>query len=503
MKIGGNLVASIAASCWSAIIGLAVVPFYIRYFGIEAFGLIGFFGTLQALFYIFDLGLASTMNREIARFAATNQTEAAARLLSTLSYVYWLVALAIGVVVFVGAPTIATHWLRDSNLAPQQISTSLMLMGLVIALRWPTGLYQGVLQGGEHIMLASAISTGAITLSYLGALLIVMFVSPTLEGFFVWQALVAFLQASVTYFTAWRSLGTSPQHLFDLSELKRVWRFSAGLGVTAVLAVVLMQFDKVILSRLVPLADFGYYALAGLAPRTLYLLLTPVFTVIYPRLARLHAIGDEASIIRIYRHGTRGLLALIFPLAATVVIFGIEIFTLWTGNPHTAAIAAPVAALLIIGTAANGAMHFPYALQLAYGQSSLPARINLFLVAIFIPMVSILADRFGIIGGGAAWAITNMLYLVFGAIFTHRRILCGLASKWLMEDVAIPAIVSISIVGAAGFFLHQANAPLLLTILGGIASMMLATGITILFSPDLVREICIMRGQFKGKTSDN
>lgn len=489
MKASSNLAASIAASLWAAVVGLAVVPFYIKHLGIEAFGLIGFFGTLQALFYILDLGLASTMNREMARFSAMGSSGGAARLLDTLSWLYWFVALAMGLAIFLGAPLISAGWLNVATLSADEVSSSLMLMGLVIALRWPTGLYQGVLQGSERIVLASAISTLAVTLSYVGALIVIMFVSPTLEAFFIWQAVVALLHVAIISIAAWHSLRTAPRLVFDLGELKRVWRFSAGLGITALLAVVLMQLDKVILSKIVSLEAFGYYALAGLAPRTLYLLLTPVFTVVYPKFSRLHSLGEEASIVKLYRHGTRALVAIIFPLAAFVAMYGVEIFTLWTGDPLAASIAAPVAALLLVGTAANGAMHFPYALQLAYGESSLPARINFILVAAFIPLVSLLATRFGIIGGGAAWAIINLSYLCFGAIVTHRRILNGLAGSWLLEDVGMPAVATVTIVGVIAAAVHYATLPLLATMLAGIGSAALATLTIAMLSPGLMHAI--------------
>lgn len=52
------------------LMGLVFVPLYIKFLGMEAYGLIGFFATLQALFSILDLGLGATLNRELARASA-------------------------------------------------------------------------------------------------------------------------------------------------------------------------------------------------------------------------------------------------------------------------------------------------------------------------------------------------------------------------------------------------------------------------------------------------
>ncbi len=42
---------------------LAFIPLYIKFLGIEAYGIIGFFTTLQAMFTLLDLGLGYTLNR--------------------------------------------------------------------------------------------------------------------------------------------------------------------------------------------------------------------------------------------------------------------------------------------------------------------------------------------------------------------------------------------------------------------------------------------------------
>ena len=92
MSLSRNLLAGLFNSIWSALLGLAVVPFYLKYLGIEAYGLIGFFATLQALLQLLDMGMAPTINREVARCSATGNLPEAGKLLHTLAVVYWCIA---------------------------------------------------------------------------------------------------------------------------------------------------------------------------------------------------------------------------------------------------------------------------------------------------------------------------------------------------------------------------------------------------------------------------
>lgn len=109
MTLGRNLIAGLANSAWSALIGLAVVPFYLEYLGIEAYGLIGFYATTQALLQLLDMGMAPTINREVARCSAGGEMQEAGKLLHALAVVYWGMAAVIALLMLVFAPLIAEY----------------------------------------------------------------------------------------------------------------------------------------------------------------------------------------------------------------------------------------------------------------------------------------------------------------------------------------------------------------------------------------------------------
>lgn len=450
MSLSRNFLAGLANSVWSALIGLAVVPFYLKYLGIETYGLIGFFSTLQAMFWILDLGLAPTINREVARFSASGELSKASRLLHTLAVVYWCIGGVIALFIIVASSWIANYWLQSNHLPLESITHALMLMGLVVACRWPIGLYQGALMGAQRTTVSSVVSMAMSTLGNLGAVAVLAFVSPTIEAFFIWQAGVGLVYVTTMRYAAWRIVGRLEDVRFDFDELKRVWRFSVGMSGVAFTALVLMQFDKILLSKMLSLEDFGRYALAGVVTSGLYLILTPTFNAIYPRLSALVVAGDEGKLTELYKSGTRLLLAALFPIAIAAAVFSQEILFLWTGDMALAISTAPVVSLFLIGTALNGAMHFPYALQLAYGMTRLPLMINGILITVMVPATIGLALKFGAIGGAAAWVLVNTLYLFIGTWLTHRSLLKGIGLKWLIMDVGFPLVVSLLVVGLGG-----------------------------------------------------
>src|SRR5258705_10176943 len=109
-----NIIANIAGRGWAALMALAFVPLYIKFLGVEAYGLIGFFAMLQASFQVLDLGLSQTMNREMARYSTLPEKAGEARdLVRTMEVGYWAIGTFIGAAILASSPFIAGHWIKS------------------------------------------------------------------------------------------------------------------------------------------------------------------------------------------------------------------------------------------------------------------------------------------------------------------------------------------------------------------------------------------------------
>lgn len=454
MTIRRNLLAGLANSIWAALVGLAVVPFYLKYLGLEAYGLIGFFVTTQALFQLLDMGMAPTINREVARASASGSIKEAGNLLHTLAVIYWCMAACIAISMWILAPVISEQWLQSKQLSKETITYAVMLMGFVVACRWPIGLYMGALIGAQRITVSSSINMVMITVGSLGAVAILAFVSSTIEAFFIWQAFVGLIYALIMRLAAWRIIGKTKHFKFDINKLKSVWRFTAGMSFIAITSVIFTQMDKVILSKILSLNEFGHYMLATVVISSLFTLITPIFNIIYPRFSVLVAKGETEKLIHLYRMGTRLLASAIFPIAMILVVLGQELMFVWTNDAEIAASVAPLIALLAAGSVLHAVMHFPFALQLAYGETQLPLSISITLMIAFLPLIIYLAMNYGALGGALAMLILYIMYILLGTWLTHRRLLKGIGAIWLLKDVTIPFVLTL-IIGGLGYLIFE------------------------------------------------
>lgn len=445
-----NTAANLSARVWTAAVHLAFVPLYVSYLGIEAYGLIGVFTALLALFALLDLGLSTTLNRELAKHSADAGAASRARdLVRTLEALYWPVALLIGIGVALAAPYIARDWISVNHLDVAAVQRSVMLMGLTIALQWPASLYAGGLMGLQHQVLLGGINAGVATLRAVGAVLVLAHYAATIEAFFWWQAAASAVQTAATGATLWRSLprgGTAPH--FRRRILIEVWRLAAGMAAISALAVILTQLDKVILVKLLPLNEFGYYSLAWTLATGMYFLIGPLYSALFPRFTQLVAQRDDADLRRTYQKGCQWMSVILLPVAVVIALFSAELMYLWTGDALLAERSHVLLSLLITGTALNGLMSLPMALQLAYGWTRLGVLTNLVAVFALVPLIFFLTTRFGAAGGASAWVMLNGAYVLLAVPLMHRRILRGEQWHWFGTDVGLPLIAALAAAGS-------------------------------------------------------
>ena len=438
-RLKRNIFANFAGQGWAALMSFIFIPLYIKFLGIEAYGLIGFFAMLQGTLIVLDLGLSQTMNREMARYSVLPDKAAEARdLARTMEVGYWVVGIVIGTAVLVASPLIAGHWIKAGSLPVSTIERTVMIMGVAVALQWPVSFYGGGLMGLQRQMQINIVRICISSLGSGGAVLILWLVSPTITVFFTWQIIVSVVNVSVMITLLWRSLPDAGRPArFNPGLMRTKWRF--GMTGISLSAIILTQLDKMILSKMLSLEMFGYYSLAGVASGIVPIMLVgPIFNAIFPRLTSLVAANDDAAVVRLYHQASQLLAVIVLTVAAVLAFFSFDFMLLWTGSKETASIVSPILSLLVIGMALNGLMSAPFALQLAHGWTSVGLRITLFFIITLVPAIIIMTIRFGAMGAASVWAGLNVIYVIIGIPLTHRRLLRGEMRRWFIEDVGPP-----------------------------------------------------------------
>jgi O-antigen/teichoic acid export membrane protein len=442
-----NIAANFAGSAWAGFMSLLFIPLYIRFLGIESYGIVGLFFVLQAVLSIVDLGLSTTLNRELARLSMEKKPFSEMRdTVRTLEISYWFITIFACIMLFAAAPLVSSHWLKLNRLPAETVTQALRMMSLSLAVQLPSSFYGGGLMGLQLQVHYNAILMFIATFRNAGAILVLWLLSPTIQAFFIWQSIAALLQTSVLRAFLWRSLPKATSHSkFHLHLLARLWRFSAGVGGTSIFAIILTQLDKIILSRLLPLDLFGYYILANTVASSLNRVAGPVFNALYPRFTQLATMRKREELRLTYHNASQLMSVLILPIAVVVAFFSRPILILWTQDTQIVESTFLLLSLLITGSALNALMHVPYALQLAFGWTNLALYTNLVAVLTLGPMIYVMASLYGPMGAAAVWIFLNTCYLLISLQIMHRRLLTDQKWLWYKADVGKPLIIVISI----------------------------------------------------------
>jgi O-antigen/teichoic acid export membrane protein len=442
MSLQRSVAANFLASGWAALVGLAFIPLYIRYLGIESYGLIGFFATVQAWLFVLDMGLSPALNREMARYSAGVVPAQGIRdLLKSIEWVYAAIAVLIALALAALSPLIAGYWLKAQALATDTVAHAVLLMGLAASLQWMAILYRAALQGLQRQVWLSAVNAAVATVRAGGAVLVLAFISPTITAFLVFLCAVGLAESLVLRGHLRRHLPapvTPPR--FSGAALRTISGFASGLALTMLLGTMLTQLDKLLLARLLPLDQFGYFALAVAVAGALSVLITPINNVAYPRLSEMVAAGSEPALAQQYHRFAQLLAIGILPPTLVICLFSEGVMRVWTGDAAMALAVAPLLSVWVVGTALNGLMHVPYTAQLAHGWPRLSALLNMAAVAFMVPAVLLLVPRHGAIAAAWVWVAVNAGYIVFGIALMHRRILVAEKWSWYIRDTLVPVL---------------------------------------------------------------
>ena len=458
MTLAHSVVATAASRAYLTLLGLLVLPLYLQRLGAEAYGLVALFFALQVWFQLLDLGMTATLARESARFRAGALPGAALRrLLRAAQRVSLLGIAAAGLSLYFASGALAAHWLNLEAIEPDQARRAIEWMAVVVMLRLFGELHRSVIAGFERLAWLAGSNAAFGTLRLAGVLPFIDLVGATPVAFFAYQAAVGLLELLLLAAKSHRLVPRSAQRLplLDLSPLRGVLGFSLAMSAASVVWVLVSQFDKLVLSGLLSLADYGVYGLVVSAAAAVLLATGSLSDATVPRITALSAAGDDGAVRALYRQISQWTAVLACSGASWMAFHARELLAVWTGEQPLAAAMAPVLMLHALGNAAMALAALPWYLQLARGRLGLHLVGTGCMAALLVPGVTWGASQHGAIGAAAAWFSVNLLYLLAWTPVAHRRFAPGLHAAWLTRDLAPIALAA----AAAGWLTAAAPWP--------------------------------------------
>lgn len=420
MSLKKNTIWNLVGAGLPLLAAAACIPYCLSQLGKEAFGVLTLIWALIGYFSLFDFGTGRALTYELSklRLEQGNQQE---KIQVTLKAGLILTSFsgALGTLIILGlAFQLSHHWLNIS--AQWQADTYLAFL-IAAAGIIPTTLASGQRGAMEGLDRFGASNMNKIFLGFC------MFILPALS---IWLH-GASLSHIAFYLVASRFLvvviGTIQlrDYLFTplnsplstdtlLIHMRSLISYGLWLTLSGIIGPMMVYGDRFFVSAAVGAEQLSLYSIPqeGL----IRLLIVPV-AICGALLPTFTQITDQNQLSAVYKKNRHRLTLIMLGLCLGSALFAYPILSLWLSTDF-ARQAIPIVFIFSLGIWINSIAIMPFILLQSKGKTAITAQFHLVELFVYIFLLYILANKYGLMGAAWAWVIRvslDLLLLHFAA----------------------------------------------------------------------------------------
>ncbi|MCC6328020.1 MAG: flippase [Acidobacteria bacterium] len=228
------------------------------------------------------------------------------------------------------------------------------------------------------------------------------------------------------------SLATLAGHLFvgarllpqmagfsiDRESLRPMIKFGSSIFVAYVAGAVLMNLEKLVLTRVTSVETLAYYSIAAAFAGMMGVVSASMAQSLMPAFSQLQGAKMRPALNALFSRGIRTVLIILLPVFVAMILGARTFFTYWFSPEFGRESTLPFY-IIVLGFFFTMLNHFPYTAVLAGGRSDILAKIYWAELIPYLFLVWWLAGEFGAVGAAAAWSTRCLVDSVL--MFTLAR----------------------------------------------------------------------------------
>lgn len=450
-----NVLANFVGRFWSILSNFLFIPLYINILGFENFSIISFTLILAGIMGILDAGMTATLSRQFARRDISLKKTVS--VFFTLEKVYLLIVAFILLFVFVYSEWIVNNWLNVSS--DLDLVLILKIIGFDIAFQMLLKFYMGGLLGAERQVKANLYQVLWGIFRNAGVVVLIYF-SPSLYVFVLWQAFTTIVFAILFRLILMKDVLKISKFYFnkpfEFNVLKEVGSFVFGMLLISLVSAVSTQLDKLVISRLLPIDELGYYTISVSLAMGLIIIINPITTAILPRLTLLFSTNELQKAREIFLNVNAFTSILVVSLMSMMIIFSREIIWSWTGNEDIANNSSEVLSIIAIGYGFLAIVSLFYGVCIANGFTKFNNYLGIFSMFLTIPGYIILVKSMGGKGAAIVFSIVQFFITIAYFILVNNKFLKIKNLLFIFIKVfCMPMLVSLLLFKSIHYLLTQ------------------------------------------------
>ena len=425
MSVTRNTVYNILGGLVPTVTAIFVIPYLLEQLGNEKFGVLTIIWALVGYANLFDLGVSRSLAYEVSRLNRRDRNEISSTITAGLLIATCTGAAGTMLILGVG-PTFTTHWMNIDATVDNDAYRSLFIIALAIIPVATNTAIRGALEGLNRFGAANLNRSLVGMLMFALPALAVGVYGPHLEtiSWFLLAgrmalALVSGVQIRCELFGLdYRQVGGSGSPFAVLAgKVRQLLGYGVWVALTGVVGPLMTSGDRFVIPKFVNVGLMPGYVIPQEGLQKLLLLPAALFSALFPRFTAMKAEDLPAQYLKYYRLTAIGM-ALVCGCTAMVA----HPVLAWWISPAFAEEAYPIAIVLCLGIWINSMAQAPYTLLHAKGLPKITAIFHLIELLLYIGLLLVLLQPFGIIGAAYAW-VSRALLDLFLLHFAARRCL--------------------------------------------------------------------------------
>jgi O-antigen/teichoic acid export membrane protein len=445
MSVGRDTSFNLAAAVTPVLFALIVTPFYLHFIGPDRFGILAICWTILGAATLTSLGMGPALAYGLALMDEEASTARSNQVWMAL-VISLAASLAAALLLLVIARAYFPQFVSLPSGLKAELWNALPFLAALLPLSTVSGVLNGALQGRKRFGALSAMTVLTAAAAAVIPLLAAMLFSVELLALSLALVSAISLVLSLQLAICARAVPLHFPSRLGSEQLRGLIGYGAWMSITALIAPFLLLFDRFVVGSLRGPTAVTVYVLAFYMLQGLLLVPASLSRAMLPRLASSRS---EEEVQELQSSWLLWLSGLLTPLSIVAICLAAPFFHFWIGPP-LGKVAAPVAAILLVGGWLHGIAHIPS--TVVVGRSR-PDRLTKLLLACLLPYLLLLyfaTAQFGVMGAAAAWTIRAAFDPVL-FLYTRpaARDLWRVAASGILVLAAMGIVLALTWTGAA------------------------------------------------------
>lgn len=425
------------------LVAIVAIPILIQEMGLERFGVLTIAWMVVGYFSLFDLGLGRALTKLVSEKLGNGIDDDVPALI-------WTAMLLMGALGLLGMLFVmaGSAWLVGDILSiPPELQSETLVAFYLLAASIPivissTGL-RGVLEAYQRFDIVNAVRIPLGIFTFLGPVLVLPFSNSLIPV--VGVLVVARLISWCAYVVSCRYIQPNLRRSvnIDRAMIRPLISFGSWMTVSNIVSPIMVYMDRFLIGSVISMAAVSYYATPYEVVTKLLIVPSALMGVMFPAFAAVYE-HNKPRVVYFYGRTVSYVFLALYPAVLIIVTFSYEGISLWLGVDF-ADNSSLVLKFLAIGVFFNSLANVPFGLIQSAGRPDLTAKLHLVELPIYVLVLWLLMDSYGIEGVAAAWMFRVALDASVLFITSNRLLFIPLSSHFRSIFIMFSALLFLGV----------------------------------------------------------